>query len=162
MISEPVLICLFRDSLRPSIRAQAKQEGRQKDTWDHVIKKAITAEAKNALNLPSRVRGMDTRCLQGHHSASKPTKHHTRDQGSLLFYSQKDKPCVFIVLSELRPWKDRAGTIRRVSTIEIAAIAAPTAPGLRAPPRPLGSAQPRPWLEMIMAATNQHVGVIGT
>ena len=33
-ISEPVLIRLFCDGLRPSIRAQAKQEGRQKDTWD--------------------------------------------------------------------------------------------------------------------------------
>ena len=53
-------------------------------------------------------------------------------------------------------------TIRRVGTIEIVAIVAPAAPGLRAPPRPLGSTQPRPWLEMIVAATNQHVGKTGT
>ena len=32
VISEPVLIRLFRNGLRPSIRAQAKQEGRRKDT----------------------------------------------------------------------------------------------------------------------------------
>ena len=52
MILEPILIRLFRNGLRPLIRAQAKQEGRQKDTWDQGIKKAITAEAKAALNLP--------------------------------------------------------------------------------------------------------------
>ena len=32
VISEPVLIQLFRDGLRPSIRAQAKQEGCRKNT----------------------------------------------------------------------------------------------------------------------------------
>ena len=51
VILEPVLIRLFHDGLRPSIRAQAEQKGRQKDTWDQAIKKGITAEAKAALNL---------------------------------------------------------------------------------------------------------------
>ena len=32
VILESVLIRLFRDGLRPSIRAKAKQEGRQKNT----------------------------------------------------------------------------------------------------------------------------------
>ena len=79
VISEPVLIRLFRNGLRPSIHAQAKQEGCQKDTWDQVIKKAITAEVKTALNLPSWVREIDARCPQGHHSASKITEDHTWD-----------------------------------------------------------------------------------
>ena len=34
VISKPVLIYLFRDSLKPSISAQAKQEGWRKDIWD--------------------------------------------------------------------------------------------------------------------------------
>ena len=51
VILEPVLIRLFRDGLKPSIRAQAKQKVCQNDTWDQAIKKAITAEAKAALNL---------------------------------------------------------------------------------------------------------------
>ena len=51
VISEPVLIRLFWDGLKPFIHAQTKQEGRQKDTWDQAIKKTITAEAKAALNL---------------------------------------------------------------------------------------------------------------
>ena len=89
VISEPILIRLFCDGLRPSICAQAKQKSCQKDTWDQAIKKAITAEAKAALNLLLLIRKMDACCPQGYHSASKPTKDHTKDQGSLLFCPQE-------------------------------------------------------------------------
>ena len=51
VISEPVLIRLFCNGLKPSIYAQVEWKGRQKDTWDQVIKKAITVKAKAALNL---------------------------------------------------------------------------------------------------------------
>ena len=47
---EPALIRLLRNGLKPFIRAQAKQKGRQKDTWNQAIKKVITAEAKATLN----------------------------------------------------------------------------------------------------------------
>ena len=83
------MIRLFRNGLKPSIRAQAKQEGRQKDTWDQAIKKAIMAEAKAALNLPLWVREMDARCPQGYCSASKPTEDHIKDQDSFLFCPQE-------------------------------------------------------------------------
>ena len=89
VISEPVLIHLFRDGLRPCIRAQAKQESCQKDTWDQAIKKAIAAEAKAALKLALWVLEMDACCPQGHRSASKPTKDHTKDRGSLSFRLQE-------------------------------------------------------------------------
>ena len=89
VILEPVLIRLFRNGLRPSIRIQAEQKDCQKDTWDQAIKKAITAEAKAALNLPLWVREIDACCLQGHRSASKTTENHTRDRGSLLFRPQE-------------------------------------------------------------------------
>ena len=48
VISEPVLIYLFCNGLRPSICAQAKQEVWQKDTWNQAIKKAIAIENKAA------------------------------------------------------------------------------------------------------------------
>ena len=51
VISEPVLIRLFCNGLRPSIHAQAKQKSFSKNTWDQAIRKAITAEAKATLNL---------------------------------------------------------------------------------------------------------------
>ena len=89
MILKAVLIRLFYNGLRPFIRAQAKQKGRQKDTWDHPIKKAITAETKAALNLFLLVREMDACCLGGHCSASKPTKDYKQDQCSLPFCPQK-------------------------------------------------------------------------
>ena len=89
VISELVLIRLFCNGLRPSTRAQAKQKGRRKNTWDQAIKKAITAEAKAALNLLLWVCEMDACCPRGHRSASKPTEDHTKDRGSLPFRPQK-------------------------------------------------------------------------
>ena len=59
VILEPVLISLFRNGLKPSIRAQAKQKDHQKDTWDWTITKTIIVEAKAALNLPFWVCEMD-------------------------------------------------------------------------------------------------------
>ena len=89
LISELVLIRLFRNGLRPSIRAQAQQKGCWKDTWDQTIKKVITAEAKAALNLPLSVHEMDAHYHQGHRSASKPTKDHNKDQSSFPFHPQE-------------------------------------------------------------------------
>ena len=34
VILEPVLICLFCNNLRPSIRTQAKQDSYWKNTWE--------------------------------------------------------------------------------------------------------------------------------
>ena len=75
---------------------------------------------------------------------------------------KRHKLCLLIVLSELKPQKDRARTIRRVDTIAIIAIAALAALGLRAPSQPLGSTPPRPRLKMIVVVTSQRVGKIGT
>ena len=77
VILESVLIRLFRDGLRPSIRAPIEQEGRRKDIWDLPIRKAITAEVKAALNLSFWVREMDVCCFRGQRSAPKPTEDHT-------------------------------------------------------------------------------------
>ena len=162
VISEPVLIRLFRDGLRPSIRAQAKQEGRRKDIYDEAIKKAITVEAKAALNLPSWACEMDVCCRQDHRSASKPTKDYTRDQGSLPFRPQEAR-----IMPPHR--SKRAETLERPRRDHQKGrhdrnrpIAVPAALGLKAPSRPLGSTQLRLRLKMIVATTSQHVGKIGT
>ena len=75
---------------------------------------------------------------------------------------RRHKPCFFIVLSKLKTQRDRAGTTRKVDIIRIVAIAAPAAPGLRTSLQPLELIQPSPQFEMILAATSQHVGKIGT
>ena len=89
VILVPVLIYLFCNGLRPSIRAQAKQEGCQKDIWDQAIKKAITAEPRATQNLPLSVRDIDACCPRDHRSASKPTEKQIRDQGSFPFRPQE-------------------------------------------------------------------------
>ena len=89
VISKLVLICLFHDGFRPSIRARTEQKGRQKDTWDQVIQKAITAEAKAALNLLFWLCEINACYPRDYHSDSKPTKDQTRDQGSLSFRPQE-------------------------------------------------------------------------
>ena len=75
---------------------------------------------------------------------------------------KRHKPCLFIVLNKLKPWRDRVGTTRKVDTIGIVAIAAPVALGLSTLPWLLGSIQPRPRLKMIVAATSQCVKKIRT
>ena len=55
IILKLVLIWFFRNSLKPSISAQANKNDCQKDIWDQTIKKAITAEAKTASNLLSLI-----------------------------------------------------------------------------------------------------------
>ena len=89
MISEPVLIRLFCDGLKPSIHAQGKQKDCQKDNWDQAIQKAIMAEVKAALNLPLLVHEIDACCPRGYRFALKPTKDYTLDQGSFLFRHQE-------------------------------------------------------------------------
>ena len=163
VISEPVLISLFRDGLRPSIHAQAKQKGCQKGILDQAIRKAITAKAKTVFNLPFWVRKMDACCLRGHHFASKHTEDHLRDQVSLLFLSHKAQamlPHCSKPIETERPRRDHQKSRRNRNV----AIAAPAAPGLRALPRPLGSTPPRSRLEtiVIMAITGKRVKKIGT
>ena len=74
MISKAVLIRLFSNGLRPSIRTQAKQDSRQKNTWKQAIKKAITAEAKATLNHLSWIREIYACYPWGHWSSLKPEK----------------------------------------------------------------------------------------
>ena len=46
--NEEVLICYFRDGLRPAIWAQSNKQDRDLDTWEEAIKKAIDVKAKAA------------------------------------------------------------------------------------------------------------------
>ena len=77
---------------------------------------------------------------------------------------KRHKLCLLIFPNELRPWRDRAKTSRKISAIEIVVIATLAAPGVRIPPGLLESAQSRLWLEtiIIVAAIGQHVEKIRT
>ncbi len=69
--SEDVLICYFRDGLRPSIRAQMDSRNRELDSWEEVLEKAIEAESKASLQSASNTRDMDARCFRGRRPAKK-------------------------------------------------------------------------------------------
>ena len=63
---------------------------------------------------------------------------------------KRHKLCLFIALSPPRQ-RDLIGTTRRVGVIGMIVIIAPAAPYFRAPPRPLGLKEQKPWLKTIVA-----------
>ena len=46
-----------------------EQRGREKDSWDELVEKAIDAKAKASLQPPSILREMDQRCPQDNRPA---------------------------------------------------------------------------------------------
>ena len=69
------MIRYFRESLRPSIRAQLDIRDRDLDSWDEVVDKTVDAEAKASLQALSGTRKMDYWCLWG----QQPTKKDDKD-----------------------------------------------------------------------------------
>ena len=67
---ESAVVRFFREGLKPSVKAQMEQRGREKDSWEKLIEKAIDAEAKASLQAPSNLREMDQRCPRGNKSRS--------------------------------------------------------------------------------------------
>ena len=119
VILEQVLIRLFRNGMWLSIRAQAKENGYWKDTWEQTIKKAITAEAKAALKLLSQVREMDACCPWGHQSYHKVVKCAKEKIFNQNFSkSQELDLTLFNAPWTPRLWTGFGRTIRKISAIE--------------------------------------------
>ena len=72
--NKDILIQYFRDNLRPSIWAQLNARGRKLNSWKEAIEKAVNAEAKALLQLPSSTGKIDAMCLQGYRPAKKEDK----------------------------------------------------------------------------------------
>ena len=123
MILKPVLIRLFRNSLWPSIRAQAKQDSYQKNTWEQVIKKAIIVEAKATLNLPSWVQEIDVCCPRSNQSSFKADKY-TKEKVSIgiLPSLRTLNPSSFNTLGTPRPRIGLGKTIKIISAIKEAVV----------------------------------------
>lgn len=71
--TEAVAIRYFREGLKPSIKAQMEQCGRELDSWGDLVEKAIDAEAKASLQPTSFLHEIDQRCFQGRRP---PPPHH--------------------------------------------------------------------------------------
>lgn len=61
--------------LKPSIKVEMEQMGREVDTWEEIIERAAEAEAKASLQLTSYIREMDHGCLRGNRPAHVITTH---------------------------------------------------------------------------------------
>ena len=72
--NEETMIRYFREGLRPSVRAQLDTRGRNHDSWEEAVKKAVNAEAKALLQSSSSIRNMDSRCPRGNRPARKEEK----------------------------------------------------------------------------------------
>ena len=94
---ESTLIRIFRDSLKPSIAAQMEQRGRENDSWEELVEKAIEVQVKVNFLPSSFVRDMDQRCPQGNRptTMSKSQASSTRDP--------RDEPSLDKVLASNKP-----------------------------------------------------------
>ena len=63
--TEITMIRYFREGLKPSIKAEMDQRGRELDSFEELVEKVVEAEAKAALRPASYARKTDHRCLQG-------------------------------------------------------------------------------------------------
>ena len=68
------MIRCFREGLRPSIRAQLDARGRDLDSWEEAVEKAVNAKAKAMLQSSASTRDMDLRCPRGNRPAKKEAK----------------------------------------------------------------------------------------
>ena len=75
--NEETIIRYFRESLKPSIWEQLDARGRELDSWEEAVEKAVNVEAKTLLQPPLGIREIDAKCLQGY----KPTKKEDKDSG---------------------------------------------------------------------------------
>ena len=62
---EPTIIRYFREGLKPSIRAEMEQRGRELDSFEDTVQKAVDAEAKAALRPRSAACETDQHCPRG-------------------------------------------------------------------------------------------------
>ena len=68
------MIRYFREGLRPSVRAQLDARGRDLDSWEEAVEKAVNAEAKALLQSSSSTHDMDSRYPQENRPAEKEEK----------------------------------------------------------------------------------------
>ena len=62
---EGTMIRYFREGLRPSVRVEMEQRGRELDSFEELVEKAVDAEAKAAFWPRSYARETDQHCLRG-------------------------------------------------------------------------------------------------
>ena len=68
------MIRCFLEGLKPSVWAQMDTRGRDLNSWEEAVEKAVNAEAKAMLQSSASTRDMDSRCPRGNRPARKEEK----------------------------------------------------------------------------------------
>ena len=71
------MIRCFLEGLKPSVRAQMDTRGRDLNSWEEAVEKAVNAEAKAMLQSSASTRDMDSRCSK----ENRPAKKEEKDSG---------------------------------------------------------------------------------
>ena len=82
------MIWYFREGLRPSVKVEMEQRGRELDSFEELVEKAVDAEAKAALRPRSYARETDQHCLRG----SWPSAAKTSTQGQPMKDPRVEEP----------------------------------------------------------------------
>ena len=85
---EGTMIWYFREGLRPSVRVEMEQRGRELDSFEELVEKAVDAEAKAALRPRSYARETDQYCLRG----SRPSAAKASTQGQPMKDPKVEEP----------------------------------------------------------------------
>ena len=80
--NKEIMIRYFREGLKPSVRAHLDDQGRDLDSWEKAVEKAVNAEAKALLQLSFSTRNIDSRCFRGNKPARKKEKDSDRKNKS--------------------------------------------------------------------------------
>ena len=63
--NEEIMICYFQEGLKLSVRAKLDARGRDLNSWEEAVKKAVNAEAKAMLQSSLSTCDIDSKCFQG-------------------------------------------------------------------------------------------------
>ena len=104
---EGTMIRYFREGLRPSVRVEMEQRGRELDSFEELVKKAVDAKAKAALRPRSYACETDQYCLWG----SRPSAAKASTQGQPMKDPRFEQP-------KSRPQESKALARQRYNSAE--------------------------------------------
>lgn len=89
--NKDILISYFQKKLRPSIQAQLDNRGQNLDMWDKIVEKAVNKEAKASIQLLSRTKKIDSRCLRSYWLLDKKNKDDANQKHRDKIFNDKKK-----------------------------------------------------------------------
>ena len=101
------MIRYFREGLRPSVRVKMKQRGQELDSFEELVEKAVTTEAKAAPRLRFYARETNQHCLRG----SRPLAAKANTQGQPMKDPKVEK-------RKSKPQESKAPALQRSDNAE--------------------------------------------